>query len=54
MTKEDKQNVMQSIFQVTQIQKTGHHCNCMCHKEGIEVMHMFPCCDKTYQKFDKK
>lgn len=30
-------------------------CHCNCHKEGLVVMHCFPCCDfcgETYLNFD--
>lgn len=27
------------------------HCDCHCHREGMECRHMFPCCDLYYQKF---
>lgn len=51
MEQNDKNELLKSIFDLSQIQKTGHHCDCECHKPGIEITHTFPCCDKTYQKF---
>jgi hypothetical protein len=29
-------------------------CTCDCHKEGISIMHCFPCCDYTYVKYIKE
>lgn len=28
----------------------GFTCNCECHNPDVQVRHMMPCCDKTYQK----
>ena len=31
---------------------TDHHiCECMCHNEGMEMLHCMPCCDLTYEKY---
>jgi len=27
------------------------YCTCACHREGMSVMHIIPCCDLTYQKY---
>lgn len=29
----------------------GTVCTCMCHNEGMEVLHCMPCCDLTYEKY---
>ncbi len=29
-------------------------CICECHKECVRMMHMFPCCNLTYQKYIDK
>lgn len=26
-------------------------CDCMCHREGFNVMHFMPCCGLTYQTY---
>ncbi len=29
-------------------------CTCMCHREGVSVMHYMPCCKYTYEKYIDK
>lgn len=31
-------------------EETEIECDCMCHEPGFEIVHMEPCCNKTYQK----
>lgn len=26
-------------------------CECTCHKDATSVMHLFPCCEFTYEKY---
>lgn len=45
MKNKEKQDFIKSILNV------ATKCECSCHYED-NVMHMFPCCDKTYQKYE--
>ena len=28
-----------------------NYCTCMCHREGMQLMHMMPCCEFTYATY---
>ena len=48
MKQQDKDDFIKSVI------TTATPCNCHCHsKSAGKVMHMFPCCDRTYEKFNK-
>lgn len=44
MRKRDKQQFLGAVI------KMATPCSCDCHKKGMTVIHMMPCCDKTYEK----
>lgn len=29
-------------------------CKCICHQEGVDILHCSPCCNYTYQKYIDK
>jgi len=31
--------------------KNGEFCTCGCHKEGFNLMHCMPCCDRCGEKY---
>lgn len=33
------------------INTKDEHCTCMCHRKGVTVRHIKPCCDLTYETF---
>ena len=39
---------MKEKVTINQIQE--EMCDCYCHNDDVEYMHMFPCCSRTYEK----
>jgi len=33
------------------MEKKENICMCMCHRKGVTIMHIMPCCEFTYEQY---